>query len=47
MKKFLVLSGFLDQRFAGNLKEVGQIAPDSARILSATLFTKGDIIWCT
>ena len=33
MKKLLVLSGFLDQKFAGNLKEVGQIVPDSVRIL--------------
>ena len=32
MKNLLVLSGFLDQKFVGNLKEVGQIVPDSARI---------------
>ena len=33
MKKLLVPSGFLDQKFEGNLKEVGQIVPDSVRIL--------------
>ena len=32
MKKLLVLSGFLDQKFAGNLREVGQVVPNSARI---------------
>ena len=32
MKRLLVLSGFLDQKFAGNLEEVGQIVPVSARI---------------
>ena len=31
-KKWLVLSGFLHQKFAGKLKEVGQIVPDSTRI---------------
>ena len=32
MKKLMVLPGFpdLDQRFAGNLKEVGQMEPDTA-----------------
>ena len=30
MKQLLVLSGFVDQKFAGNLKEVGQIVPNSA-----------------
>ena len=43
MKKLLVLSGFLDQKFAGNLKENGQIVPDSVRIL---LFLKKGRIWC-
>ena len=33
MKKLPVLSSFLDQKFAGNLKEVGQIVPGSVRIL--------------
>ena len=33
----LVLYGFLHQMFAGNLKEVGQIAPDSIRILLSLL----------
>jgi len=33
MKKLLVPSGFLDQKFEGNLKEVGQIVPDSVKIL--------------
>ena len=33
MKKLLVPSGFLDQKFEGNLKEVGQIVPNSVRIL--------------
>ena len=31
MKKPLVLSGFLDQKFAGNLKEVAQIVPDNTK----------------
>ena len=28
----LVLFGLLDQNFEGNLKEIGQIVPDSTRI---------------
>ena len=31
MKNLLVLYGFLNQKFAGNLEEVGQIVLDSAR----------------
>ena len=31
-KKWLVLSGFLDQTFTGNFKEVDQLMPDSTRI---------------
>ena len=31
-EKVLVLSGFQKQKFAGNLKEVGQIVPDRNRI---------------
>ena len=30
-KKLLVLSGFLDQKLEGKLKEAGQIEPDSTR----------------
>ena len=30
-KKWLVLSGFLHQKFAGNLKEVAQIVPDNTK----------------
>ena len=30
--KMLVLSDFLDKMFARNLKEIGQIKPDSTRI---------------
>ena len=33
MKKLQGMSGSLDQNFAGNLKEVSQIVPESARIL--------------
>ena len=46
MKKLLVLSGFLDQKFAGNLKEVGQIVPDSVRILLCLQKeTESGVVW--
>ena len=45
-KKLLVLSGFLDQKFEGNLKEVGQIVPDSARIsLCLQKKTESGVVW--
>ena len=46
MKKLLVLSGFLDQKFAGNLKKVGQIVPDSVRILLCLQKeTESGVVW--
>ena len=46
MKKLLVLSGFLEQKFAGNLKEDGQIVPDSVRILLCLQKeTECDVVW--
>ena len=48
-KKWLVLSGFLHQKFAGNLKQVGQIVPDCARQhQNFPLFTKkteSGVVW--
>ena len=41
MKKLPDLSGFLDKKFAGNLKEVGH-----RQHQNFTLFTKGGVIWC-
>ena len=53
MKKLLVLSGFLHQKFAEKLKEIGQIIPDSARIyqikIEPAIFSSGfvwhDFVW--
>ena len=46
MKKLPVLSSFLDQKFAGNLKEVGQIVPDSIRILLCLQKeTESGVVW--
>ena len=46
MKNLLVLSGFLDQKFVGNLKEVGQIVPDSIRILLCLQKeTESGVVW--
>ena len=46
MKKLLVLSGFLDQKFPGNLKEAGQIVPDSVRILLCLQKeTESGVVW--
>ena len=46
MKKLLVPSGFLDQKFEGNLKEVGQIVPDSVRILLwLQKETESGVVW--
>ena len=42
-KKWLVLSGFMDQKFAGNFKKVVQMMQDSTRI---SLCLKKDRIWC-
>ena len=42
-KKWLVLSGFLHQKFAGNLKQVGQIVPDNTRFC---LFVNKGKFWC-
>ena len=45
-KKLLVLSGFPDQTFAGNLEEVGQVVPDSARIsLCLQKETESGVVW--
>ena len=43
-KKWLVLSGFLHQKFAGKLKEVGQIVPDSTRL--CLFFVNKGKFWC-
>ena len=46
MKKQLVLSGFLHQKFAEKLKEVGQIVPESGRIsLCLQKETKSGFVW--
>ena len=42
----LVLSGFLDQKFAGNLNEIGQIVTDSIRILLCLQKeTESGVVW--
>ena len=43
----LVLSGFLDQEFAGNLKEVDQIAPDNTRFCQHQILVLSGTIWST
>ena len=43
-KIWLVLSGYLDQKFEGNLKEVAQIVPDNTK--TSLCLQKKDRIWC-
>ena len=46
MKKLPVLSSFLDQKFAGNLKEVAQIVPDNTKTsLCLQKKTESGFVW--
>ena len=50
-KKLLVLSGFLDQKLEGKLKEAGQIEPDNTRFClfckQSKILTLSGTIWPT
>ena len=44
-KKWLDLPGFLGKKFAGNLKDVGQIKPDNAKLVKSEILALSGTIW--